>query len=44
MDGHPMEEKDSEKSRFDKAIRYWKKLPVFVTKMIGPPLRKQIGL
>jgi len=44
MDGHLMREKDSEKSRFDKAIQYWKKLPVFVTKMIGPPIRKHIGL
>ena len=44
MNGHPTGEKDSEKSRFDKAIRYWKKLPVIVTKMIGPPIRKHIGL
>jgi FemAB-related protein (PEP-CTERM system-associated) len=43
-DDHPMEEDDSEKSRFDKAIQYWKKLPVFITKMIGPPIRKHIGL
>jgi FemAB-related protein (PEP-CTERM system-associated) len=43
-DGHPMEQKDSEKSGFDKAIQYWKKLPVFVTKMIGPPIRRHVGL
>ena len=44
MNGHPMGEDDSEKSRFNKAIQYWKKLPVFVTKMIGPPIRRHIGL
>ena len=35
---------DSEKSRFDKAIRYWQKLPVSITKIIGPLIRKHIGL
>ena len=34
----------SEKSGFDKAIRYWQKLPVSITKIIGPSIRKHIGL
>lgn len=44
MNGQRMKEGDSEKSRFDKAIQYWKKLPVSVTKMIGPTIRKNIPL
>ena len=34
----------SEKSEFEKAIQYWQKLPVPVTKIIGPMIRKHIGL
>ena len=34
----------SEKSKFDKAIQYWQKLPMPVTKIIGPMIRKHIGL
>ena len=34
----------SEKSGFDKAIQYWQKLPVSITKIIGPSIRKHIGL
>ena len=33
-----------EKSRFEKAISCWKNLPVLVTKLIGPRIRKYIGL
>ena len=33
-----------QKSRFDAAIQLWTKIPVAVTKVIGPPLRKNIGL
>ena len=33
-----------EKSRFDTAIEYWKKLPVPLANLIGPPIRKHIGL
>ena len=33
-----------EKSRFEKAIQYWKKLPIPVTRIIGPAIRKHIGL
>ncbi len=37
-------EEKSEKSKSEKAIRYWQKLPVPVTKIIGPRIRKYIGL
>jgi FemAB-related protein (PEP-CTERM system-associated) len=35
---------DTEKSQFDLAIRIWQKLPVNLTRIIGPPIRKCIGL
>ena len=44
IDSQSIEVKISEKSKFDKAIRYWKKLPVSITKFIGPSIRKYIGL
>lgn len=34
----------SESSKFGKAVEYWKKLPVSVTRVIGPVIRKHIGL
>ncbi len=34
----------SERSRFEKAIKCWQKLPVSVTRLIGPYIRKNIGL
>jgi serine/alanine adding enzyme len=34
----------TDKSKFEMAMRVWKKLPVGVTKVIGPALRKNIGL
>ncbi len=40
----PADEETSEKSRFDNAIQYWKKLPVPVTRILGPMIRKHIGL
>jgi serine/alanine adding enzyme len=33
-----------EKSQFSKMIEYWKKLPVPVTKFVGPMIRKHISL
>lgn len=42
--GEPEDESATEKSKFDKAIQYWQKLPVGVTKVIGPMIRKNIGL
>ncbi len=44
LNGNTIDEETSEKSRFDKAIQYWQKLPVPVTKYIGPMIRKHIGL
>lgn len=34
----------TDKSKFEKAMAYWKKLPVAATKVIGPRIRKHIGL
>ena len=44
LNGQPIIEETSEKSKFDKAIQYWQKLPVPVTKILGPMIRKHIGL
>jgi lipid II:glycine glycyltransferase (peptidoglycan interpeptide bridge formation enzyme) len=44
LNDQPINETVSEKSKFEKAIRIWKKLPVSVTKVIGPRIRKYIGL
>jgi len=44
LEGGRNDPETSEKSRFDKAIQYWQKLPVSVTKIIGPMIRKHIGL
>jgi len=40
----PADSVTTEKSKFDKAIQYWQKLPVSVTKFLGPKIRKHIGL
>lgn len=44
LKGRPESEETTEKSKFEKAIQYWQKLPVPVTKIIGPAIRKHIGL
>ena len=44
LNGKPVDSASDKKSKFDKAIAYWQKLPVPVTKIIGPPIRKHIGL
>ena len=44
LNGTTIDQETSEKSKFDKAIQYWQKLPVPVTKVIGPMIRKHIGL
>jgi len=44
LNGKEVKYPGSEKTKFDKAIQYWQKLPVSVTKMIGPMIRKHIGL
>jgi len=42
--GQPPDRSGSEESRFGKAIEYWKRLPVPVTRILGPMIRKHIGL
>ncbi len=44
LNSQPINEDTSKKSKFDKAIQYWQKLPVPVTKILGPMIRKHIGL
>ena len=44
LNGWPIGTETSEKSKFDKAIKYWQKLPVPVTRVFGPMIRKYIGL
>ncbi len=44
LKGEPVDTEASEVSKFDKAIQYWKKLPLSMTKIIGPMFRKHIGL
>jgi hypothetical protein len=44
LDGHPIDMEKSEKSKFEKAIRFWQKLPVPITRVLGPRIRKYIGL
>jgi hypothetical protein len=44
MTNHPVDEDPFEKTKFQKAIQYWQKLPVPVTKVVGPMIRKHIGL
>jgi hypothetical protein len=44
LNGARINWESSEKGKFEKAIRYWKKLPLPVSKVIGPGIRKYIGL
>ena len=44
LNGKSISGVSTEKSRFDRAIYYWQKIPVPVTKIIGPMIRKYIGL
>ncbi len=43
-DGNPIEDERLEEYRFEKAIQYWKKMPVSITRIFGPMIRKHIGL
>jgi FemAB-related protein (PEP-CTERM system-associated) len=42
--GKRIDEESSEKSKFEKAIHYWQKLPLSLTRILGPMIRKYIGL
>lgn len=44
LDGNLPNPESSGKERFEKATHYWKKLPLIVTKVIGPSIRKHISL
>jgi serine/alanine adding enzyme len=44
LNGSPTSEEGSEKSKFQRAIEYWQRLPVALTKILGPIIRKHIGL
>ena len=44
LDGKLPNLESSEKERFAKAIHYWQKLPLVVTRVIGPSIRKHISL
>jgi len=44
LDGKSPDPESSGKEGFEKAKHYWKKLPLIVTKIIGPRIRKHISL
>ncbi len=44
LNGKAVGDPDSKKGTFDIAMRLWKKLPVPVSKILGPMIRKHIGL
>jgi FemAB-related protein (PEP-CTERM system-associated) len=44
LDGQPVDTNISERSSFEFAANVWKKLPVPVANVIGPRIRKNIGL
>jgi len=44
LDGRQRPEATDDKSRFEPLIKYWQKLPVHLTQLIGPMIRKHIGL
>jgi len=41
---HQLTEAPDDKSRFESLIPYWQKLPIPITRLIGPMIRKHIGL
>lgn len=44
LDGKPYDRNKLDMGRFSKAIRYWKMMPLSVTRLVGPSIRKHIGL
>jgi FemAB-related protein (PEP-CTERM system-associated) len=44
LDGKLPNPEGTGKERFEMAVHYWKKLPLVVTRVIGPRIRKHIGL
>jgi len=44
LDGTSLDAESSRTEKFETARRYWRKLPLIVTKIIGPSIRKHISL
>jgi serine/alanine adding enzyme len=44
LDGRTIHSEGSAEGRFEKATQYWQRLPLAVTKLIGPSIRKHISL
>lgn len=44
LDGRVPDPQDSGKARFEAAARCWQRLPVIVTRIVGPRIRKHISL
>jgi len=44
LNGQPANNRPLEKSRYRTAINYWQKLPIPITRIIGPMIRKHIAL
>jgi serine/alanine adding enzyme len=44
LDGRMPDPEDAGKARFETAMRCWQRLPVIVTRIIGPRIRKHISL
>ena len=44
LNGRPAGNNESEKSRYETAIRYWKRLPLPISNALGPLIRKHINL
>jgi CelD/BcsL family acetyltransferase involved in cellulose biosynthesis len=44
LDGRMPEAENAGKARFETAARCWQRLPLIVTRIIGPRLRKHISL
>jgi FemAB-related protein (PEP-CTERM system-associated) len=44
LKGETVKDDADAKSKFDRAVYYWKKLPVSLTRILGPLIRKHIGL
>ena len=44
LNGQKINQETPEKPKFEKAIQYWQRFPLPVTRILGPMIRKHIGL
>jgi len=44
LDGKSLDPEKAGAARFERAARYWRKLPLAITRLIGPRIRKHISL